>query len=199
VTGSNNHGVSVPRDTLVTLRYVPKLTSIFLPIIGNNGSLAPELVIDSLTVQPNDVTVVINNQGSTPVVDAFWVDLYLNPDIPPTAVNQTWQTQGSQGIAWGITALPLHPGQSVTLTLANHAAEESNFSLPFEVGLPVWGQVDAVNVNTTYGGVLEDHEVSGSSYNNISGPVSVSGAIIGRSGLTNETYQPAQEYALPAR
>jgi hypothetical protein len=38
-------------------------------------------------------------------------------------------------------------------------------------------QVDSANVNTTYGAVLENHEILGAPYNNIGGPVYVTGGI----------------------
>jgi hypothetical protein len=42
---------------------------------------------------------------------------------------------------------------------------------PLAAGTPVYAQVDAVNLATTYGAVLENHEIAGGAYNNIVGPV----------------------------
>ena len=63
----------------------------------NNYVSAPDLVVTDVAVVNNTVTVVITNEGNAPVLDPFWVDVYLNPTIPPTAVNQTWQMQGGEG------------------------------------------------------------------------------------------------------
>jgi hypothetical protein len=137
--------------------------------------------------------VVIKNQGNSPVVDAFWVDVYLNPTTPPTQVNQHWQDLGTAGLVWGIqgAALPLDPGETLTLTIgdAYYYAAGSNFGQPLPVGSPVYVQVDSVNQLTDFGGVLEDHEITGGPYNNISQTVSTAAANLpsgsqGRSSLS---------------
>jgi hypothetical protein len=38
---------------------------------------------------------------------------------------------------------------------------------PMPEGTEVWAQVDAVDIETNYGGVLETHEYNGSRYNSI--------------------------------
>jgi len=109
------------------------------------------------------------------VEDEFWVDVYINPDIEPTHVNQTWEHVGSQGLVWGVTegALPLYPGEALTLTVSDdyYWPDESQVSWPLLAGTPVWAQVDSANADTDYGAVLENHEITGGEYNNINGPV----------------------------
>jgi uncharacterized repeat protein (TIGR01451 family) len=144
---------------------------IFLPIIFRGFSSpppgSPDLVIDSLVTSSNAVTVVVRNAGTGPVVDAFWVDVYLNPSAPPT-INQPWQAIASQGLAWGVID-PLSPQEVLTLTIGSqyYYASESNITLPLAPDTQVWAQVDSVNYNTNYGNVKESRED-----NNIKGPVS---------------------------
>ncbi|MCP5098330.1 MAG: DUF11 domain-containing protein, partial [Chloroflexi bacterium] len=144
--------------------------NIYLPIIMNNYALAPDLVVDSISVTTNDVEIVIVNQGGTAVTESFWVDLYINPSPVPTAVNQVWEALSAQGIAWGVEDLSdLVPGGSLTLTL-NHTAyvsSRSNFSGSFTPGMNIYVQVDSANASTNYGGVLENHEIIGATYNYI--------------------------------
>jgi len=113
------------------------------------------------------------------------VDVYVDPVTPPTAVNQTWQYLCTQGLVWGITAdaLPLAPGDVLTLTAAATGGpypyfrpDVSAVTWPLPVGTVLYAQVDSANEATTYGAVLETHEIVGGTYNNITGPVPVSGA-----------------------
>jgi hypothetical protein len=135
---------------------------------------APDLIINELLAVSDAITVVIRNQGNSPVVDAFWVDVYLNPNPVPNQVNQHWQDLGSQGLVWGVTTVPITPGEVLTLTLTSNTyrPDFSNFVPPLGAGTVVYGQVDSINLNTTFGGVLEDHEIVGTIYNNITYTVS---------------------------
>jgi uncharacterized repeat protein (TIGR01451 family) len=151
--------------------------NIFLPLITGNFLSAPDLIIESLIAGSNAVTITIKNIGNAPVVDGFWLDVYINPDTPPTRVNRHWHNLGSQGLVWGVVAPNIVPGESLTLTL-NHSAYRPEFSevvLPLPPGSAVYAQVDSVNLLTDYGGVLEGHEISGESYNNIAATVSILG------------------------
>jgi len=152
---------------------------VFLPIIMNNFVTAPDLVVDSLTVlspgggggTPGDIQVVISNVGNGAVTDEFWVDLYVNPQTAPTSVNQTWEMVGNQGFVWGITAsaLPLNPGESLTLTLSSSYAMPSlsNIKWPLLPGVPIDVQVDSAKTGFPEGAVPELHEIRGEPYNNI--------------------------------
>ena len=153
---------------------------IFLPLVTKNAVSAPDLVVERLTAASNTVQVVIKNQGNAPVTDAFWVEGYIDPTTPPTAVNQIWSDLADQGVVWGVTedALPLAPGSSITLTVgdAYYAPEYSQVTWPLAAGTTLYAQADSVNMETTYGAVLENHEILGEAYNNITGPVRVTKA-----------------------
>jgi hypothetical protein len=125
----------------------------------------------------NNVEVVIKNQGSGPVTQSFWVDLYVNPTPVPTAVNDVWNDgRASQGIVWGIAddALPLEPGEMMTLTYGgpHYWASLSNMYWPLPTNTPIYAQVDSANTTTGYGAIYEIHEMLGGEYNNISNAVS---------------------------
>jgi uncharacterized repeat protein (TIGR01451 family) len=176
VTATN----SVSVVTATTTVSITSLTRTYMPIVYNNYAWAPDLVVEYITVTEDTVQVVILNQGPASAVDEFWVDVYLNPTTPPSAVNQTWQHVGDYGIVWGVTvdALPLDPGESLTLTVTSAGGAYyhpglSNVTWPLAVGTPVYAQVDSAHSFTAYGGVVENHEIVGGPYNNISGPVNV--------------------------
>jgi len=128
-------------------------------------------VVDNLNVGGDGVSVTIKNIGNTPVVDAFWVDVYLNPATPPTHVNQRWNDVGTQGLVWGVigAALPLDPDETLTLTINDtyYSARRSHFTTPLIIGSRIYAQVDSVNLLTNYGGVRESHEINHEPYNNI--------------------------------
>ncbi|MBI5029562.1 MAG: Ig-like domain repeat protein [Chloroflexi bacterium] len=146
---------------------------LFLPLITKNFVDAPNLVVDNLIVSTNDIQVVIKNTGTTPVINEFWVDVYINPNTAPTSVNQTWNMLGSQGLVWGVTssALPINPGETRTLSIANDPnhyfwSSLSNFTLPIQ-NATIYVQVDSSNAGVWYGAVQENHEVAGTTYDNI--------------------------------
>jgi subtilisin-like proprotein convertase family protein/archaellum component FlaG (FlaF/FlaG flagellin family) len=149
----------------------------------------PDLIVENLTVTANNVQVVIKNQGEATVNDEFWVDVYIDPDPPPTAVNQIWNDIASEGLVWGVTA-DLRPGEVLTLTIgdAYYQAAYSHVHWPLPIGIPVYAQVDSSNANTLYGGVLEMHEVIGGAYNNIAGPVSAT--VAGNGDYPRVAYRP---------
>ncbi|MEM7330963.1 MAG: hypothetical protein AAF490_02650, partial [Chloroflexota bacterium] len=113
--------------------------------------------------------VEIQNIGDEPVVDDFWVDVYINPATPPTSVNDTLETLNAYGFVWGITDVVIHPGGTLQLTLNDAYFVETEHTAPFPLsaGYPVYAQVDSANANNPNGAILEDHEKSGSTYNNI--------------------------------
>jgi hypothetical protein len=169
--------------TATTTVSITNLSRLYLPLVVRNYVAAPDLIVESISATTSTVQVVILNQGDAPVEDEFWVDAYLNPTTPPSSVNQTWQHVGDYGIVWGVTvdALPLMPGESITLTVtssggAYYHAGLSNVSWPLAVGTPVYAQADSAHSFTVYGGVEENHEIVGGSYNNISGPVNATDA-----------------------
>jgi len=77
--------------------------ALFLPLVARAFvSSGPDLVVSGIAVAANSAQVTIRNQGSAPVTQGFWVDLYINPQPAPTAVNQVWADLAAQGIAWGV-------------------------------------------------------------------------------------------------
>jgi hypothetical protein len=162
----------------VEVKVPPQLQRIYLPFVLKNYKpelAAPDLVVRDIIATSNNVQMIIENQGSAPVTDEFWIDVYIDPDPAPTAVNQSWGDLADEGLVWGITAvaLPLEAGGVITLTVgdAYYWSEHSQVSWPLPTGRPVYVQVDSVDADTTYGAVLEGHEVRGEAYNNIAGPV----------------------------
>ncbi len=145
---------------------------IYLPLVMKGMVVAPDLVVEQIVAGPQNVTIIIRNQGSVPVADGFWMDLYINPDPVPTAVNQIWPDLADQGLVWGVTD-GLGPGEALTLNVGDkfYMDEFSQVDWPLLPRTPIYAQVDSANASTTYGSVLESHEISGEAYNNISGPV----------------------------
>jgi len=144
---------------------------IYLPLVMKGLVVAPDLVVERIVAGPGDVAVVIRNRGKTPVVDSFWVDVYIDPDPVPTAVNQIWPDLAGEGLVWGVTA-GLAPGEALTLSVGDkfYVGEYSQVTWPLVPRTPVYAQVDSANALTTYGSVLESHEITGGEYNNIGGP-----------------------------
>lgn len=95
---------------------VAPATRIYLPIIANNAIAvppdAPNLTIAAIDVLPAspsvgqaaEVRVTIRNSGRSPVVAPFWVDLYVDPLVPPT-VNTLWPQLASTGASWRVYGL----------------------------------------------------------------------------------------------
>ena len=168
----------------VTTTILPGTSYLYLPVVLNNYATAPDLVVENIVATSNSITVTIRNQGAATiealVENEFWVDLYVAPNPAPTQVNQVWPNLSSQGAVWGVTVsgLPLPPGGVITLTTGGpyYAANLSQITWPLSPGTPIYVQVDSAHAQTTYGGILENHEITGGAYNNISGPVLVTAA-----------------------
>jgi hypothetical protein len=115
--------------------------------------------------------VTVANRGNAPVNAVFWVDVYVDPDVVPSAPNQTWELVGQQGLAWSVLmdAMPLEPGDAVTLRIedAYYWPMYSDVTWPLALGTPVYAQVDSANEACAYGAILEQHEIVGGVYNNI--------------------------------
>lgn len=142
--------------------------------LPNGPGGAPDLIVEDTTITPHDVQVVIKNVGPAPLLSGndFWVDLYINPESPPVAVNQIWEDLGEAGLVWGVStaALYLAPGDELVLRINDDFYTPSMSRYPglLPAGSRIYVQVDSANVHTDYGGVLETHEESHGSYNNIS-------------------------------
>jgi hypothetical protein len=173
----------------------------YLSLVLSSSGL-PDLVVDQISATSTGIQVVIRNQGSAPVNDAFWVDVYINPTTAPTKVNQIWQALGAQGAVWGVTAgaLPIVPGGTLTLTLgdAYYRSDLSNVPQSLSPGTRIFAQVDSANATTTYGAVLETHEQNGGTYNNISSVVVLAGLrLVPPTAIRTPGAQPQEQ--LPAR
>ncbi len=184
VTAANGVG-SITATTLISITEFPTMT-IYLPIVMRNYASAPDLAVEQIAVTANSIQVVVRNVGDTPIdktlANEFWVDVYINPNTPPATVNQTWRHVGSSGIVWGVTqdALPLAPGQAITLTVTPagglyYRADLSSVAWPLSAGARIYAQADSAHSATAYGAILENHEIIGAPYlNNIMGPTVLS-------------------------
>jgi hypothetical protein len=152
-------------------------TFVYLPLVMRNYVTAPDLIVERIIATRNNIQVVIKNQGNAAAVDDFWVEVYINPRTAPTRVNQLWSDLADQGLVWGITA-DMRPGDVLTLTVgdAYYVADYSQVTWPLAAGTPVYAQVDSADANTTYGAVLEIHEITGGVYNNIASTTSTASA-----------------------
>ena len=147
---------------------------------------APDLVVARLErTATGNLAVVVSNQGTARIAldQGFWVDLYIAPQWLPEQVNETWNFVGNFGAVWGVdeNGFVLLPGEEITLELGNHIYWPTLSNLPWvqrgdeyflDIGpeTPLYIQVDSANADTTYGAILETHEIFGAAYNNIAGP-----------------------------
>ncbi|MCP5098425.1 MAG: hypothetical protein GY943_22980, partial [Chloroflexi bacterium] len=173
-----NAGLTTIADNIATGTIVnDDLVVVFLPIVTNNYPLGPDLIVNELTVSKSEIEVVIKNVGDTAVTNEFWVDVYIDPVVVPTAVNQTIDTLNSDGAVWGVTAsaLPLAPGESLTLRLndsyfvysrgLNGGVGGGTAPMPWQ-GRAVYAQVDSAHATSGVRAVLESRERRGETYNN---------------------------------
>jgi hypothetical protein len=171
--------------TTLALLHV-ELYKSYLPLVTRSYASAPDLVVRQIIASQSEVRVVIANEGPAPAVDEFWVDVYIDPYPIPERVNQIWNDLCDEGLVWGVQqgSLPLMPGEALTLTIGdeNYSQEYSDFSGYIPVGAPVYAQVDSANTETTYGGVLETHEIIGGEYNNVAGPAYPTSTLTGTPG-----------------
>jgi hypothetical protein len=151
---------------------VVRAVLVYLPLVFKDSLLAPDLVVERIAPTRNNdnLQVVARNRGNAAATDDFWVDLYVDPDAVPTTVNQIWEDLADEGVVWDVTA-EIRPNEALTLTIgdAYTSWEYTGFSGPLEAGTWIYVQVDSANALTGYGGVLEDHEVTGDPYNNVAG------------------------------
>jgi hypothetical protein len=171
---------------------------LFLPLV--TVSVEADLVVKSLTPGPSGISVVIKNQGNLAVTQPFWVDLYIDPAVAPTAVNQTWELVGSTGgLAWGITGggLPLDPGEELTLTIGDAFYQPAYSRWPgaLPAGTTLYAQVDSASQGSSFGAIQEADEYPGRTYNNIFGPL-VTALDVRADGVAD---RPVSAAGLPAR
>jgi hypothetical protein len=185
-TGACPLTMSAARQVTAIFNAVSSKRQLYLPCLNNPAF--PDLIVQSIAAGGNTIRVVIKNIGQAPVVDAFWVDAYIDPHPAPTAVNPIWYDgRSAQGVVWGVTgaALPIPPGGTVTLTYGDQydgGAPYTYLVTPLKPGTPVWAQVDSWDASTWYGAVLESHEFYHGRYDNILGPVYATAAMAGPAG-----------------
>lgn len=176
--------LAIQETALASLRstaiYLPLLSSqaisavagpkwVYLPLISQEmyRDRLPDLIVESLAASTDAMTVTLRNVGEAPVTDAFWVDVYVNPEQTLT-VNRPWHTIAGNGAVWGVTQ-SIAPGAALTLTLGDpfYSTFYSGKD-PFPVGGVVYALADSVDFSHVYGAVLESSEE-----NNLFGPVQV--------------------------
>jgi hypothetical protein len=86
-----------------------------------------------------------------------------------------------------LESFPIVAGKTRTLTYNEH--HESKVTWPLKSGIWIYAQVDSYNSETTYGGILENHEMVGGTYNNITG--------VQFTGLHNQSFESNTPAKLP--
>ncbi|MBX2997476.1 MAG: hypothetical protein KF893_03115 [Caldilineaceae bacterium] len=157
-------------------------TKLYLPWLSRRlGPPLPDLAIEQIVVDEGVVQLILRNIGDAPVLEEFWVDLYIDPHTAPTVVNQTWDLMGDQGLVWGVTesALPLAPGESLPLTQgdAYYWPDYSLLTSALTADTRIYAQVDSFSEESAHGGIFERDEETGAVYNNIFGPHFVLGPL----------------------
>ncbi len=102
------------------------------------------------------------------------VDPNVNPNPPPSGVNQVWNdSRSAYGMVWSVTqsALPLTVGGTITLTGSSsdpyYWPELSRMPASLPAGSAICVQADSANALTDYEAVLENHEMANPPYNNV--------------------------------
>jgi len=156
----------------------------YLPLVMRNYPPLPDLRVTALTVEPANpatgepvtVTVAVANVGSA-AAGPFWVDLYFDPDPPPTQANQPWDQLCASdlahcfGVSWYL-AEGLAPGEA--LVLSSRAGYEPDYTrwpgYFVESRMhQLYAFADSWNDPLWYGAVRESNEGLDNRY----GPVSV--------------------------
>jgi hypothetical protein len=136
--------------------------SIYLPLIAKAGSpdLVGQFTLDSdlnalQADHPVVVSVVVTNTGTAPTQAGFWVDLYINPTVPPDQTNLPWhelcQLDACIGVAWYVPYV-LDVGERITLTTEHYAEEWSSWNGQLPGGtVDLYLYVDTWNANAETG------------------------------------------------
>jgi hypothetical protein len=183
----------------------PGVYRLYLPIMrGNNPSTVaspPDLTIANITATPATmqsgtparISVTVTNRGGQ-ATGPFWVDLYINPNTPPSVAGVTWETTCTldpcQGIAWLVEA-GLAPGASVVLSsdATSYYTANTRWNGTFAPGTnAIYAYADSWNLTNPNGIVVESDEK-----NNV--------GRLALPGVTNtQTAAPrTQSFSLPAR
>jgi hypothetical protein len=178
-----------------------------LPLVLRDYPPLADLQINSLTVdpasldvgQPVTVEVTVENVGEA-AAGPFWVDLYLNPDSPPTGPDQPWDAlcsgpaEDCYGIAWHVED-GLQAGESLMISsLKIGSDDEARWPGYFtECGTHhLYAFVDSRGGAGSHGAVSEKQE----GLENRRGPVSVVVAGGYRDILVNGDFESSQGWLL---
>ena len=178
-----------------------------LPLLVSNHLSLPDLRVSALTVdsvslevgQPVTIGISVENAGEA-AAGPFWVDLYLDPDPPPTAPGQPWDALCSGpseqcfGIAWHVED-GLLPGHSVHLSSLTAAAGDhvhwpGHFVTTGTHRL--YAFADSRGGDASHGAVHEEHE----GLDNCHGPISVTVAEGCYEALVNGAFESSAGWAL---
>lgn len=139
------------------------LTPIPQPDLTVSLSLTPNRR-SFLADEPVLISVDITNSGNLTTTAGFWVDLYINPMVPPTVANVRWDTvcgmRPCYGIAWYVDQA-LAPGETIRLTSTPgaFAALQSRWFGSFAAGTrDLYVYVDSYNPPAPLGAVEESNE-----------------------------------------
>ncbi|MBN1937855.1 MAG: Ig-like domain-containing protein [Anaerolineae bacterium] len=156
--------------------------TIFLPLVFKRYPIG-DLEIATITAIPDgvdgsghtlyEVRVAVRNNGPSPVVGGYWVDLYLNPSAP-VGLNVLWHHVSIQGYAWYVSE-SLGVGDTLVLStkVPRYPPDASaHYSYwPGDLGgladPQLWAMVDSWG--TLPDGAVQEADET----NNILGPVSV--------------------------
>jgi hypothetical protein len=185
----------------------PTAGHLYLPLVVKQLpptlSVFSDLIVEAIAQVDGTLAVVIRNVGDAPVTDASWVDLYVNPNPPPTGANQLWNDLAAQGGVWAVTGdgLPIQPNGVLILKVDGLFYKEDYSALPASLpaNASLYAQVDSYNLETRYGGVLESHEAKEQAYNNILGPVFLSQGVSLSVAERQENAIPTGWYLLSQR
>jgi hypothetical protein len=153
----------------------PDVYRLYLPIMrsGSSGTVASpaDIAISNITATPANmqpgaparITVTVTNRGGR-ATGPFWVDLYINPNTPPTVAGVTWDTTCTldpcQGIAW-LVEEGLAPGASLVLTsdATSYYAANTRWNGTFTPGTnAIYAYADSWNLDNPNGIVAESDE-----------------------------------------
>ncbi|NJK81717.1 MAG: hypothetical protein HC914_18290, partial [Chloroflexaceae bacterium] len=131
LTTENGNGqvIAAATESILVQRF-----RVYLPLASSqtDRSLAlqgPDFIVDlqmepdTRTLQAGEpviFTVVVTNRGNATITEGFWVDMFINPALPPTPseLPTRWDLlctlEPCFGIVWEVLE-PLLPGESITL------------------------------------------------------------------------------------
>lgn len=117
-------------STVVSHAVITGSRTVYLPLVLRDFVVLPDLTITNFEISPANpsssdpvvITVTVQNIGTAPTSEGFWVDFYIDPVPVPdhTMGERRWEKLGSnvspkKGLAWKVTSY-LAPGQSIILT-----------------------------------------------------------------------------------